>query len=167
MPDPVRPPDPFDLEEGLAASDVAGAAELAGPMRIVSSGDRPDGGRVYQVTAARLVAVDAADPALRDVSVGVPVTARVEVDAAGEVVALAIDEGEPSTEREARTFARNLLVNGAVKGIPASGGRTRRGPPVSSRTTHELAVDERGRKVIRRTGFTITPGGMSQRRGGG
>jgi hypothetical protein len=53
-----------------------------------------------------------------------------------------------------------------VKGIPASGGRTRRGPPISNRTTHELAVDERGRKVIRRTGFTLTPGGMSQRRGG-
>jgi len=165
MPATSPPPDPVDLERALAESDAPGAASLAGPLRVLATAERAAGGHVHEVAASRLVAVDEADPTLADVSVGVPVTARIEVDAGGAVVRVSVAESDAATTREARTFARNLIVNGAVRGLPASGRRVRRGPPIATRSTHELSVDERGRKVIRRTGFTVSPG-LTQRRGG-
>ena len=173
------PVDALDLERRLAESEDPAAADLSGPIRVLAGEDAADGLRVVEVAATRLVPVEESEPALADVSVGVPVTARLELDADGAIVAVEVAEADPTATREARAYTRNLIANGEVGGLPPSGGRVRRGPPIPKRTTHELTVDDRGRKVIRRSGFSVAPGmapgageggrpspGMSRRGGG-
>lgn len=132
------------------------ASRLAGPVTVLSEAPGHAGGTTYQVAASRLVDIDESDPALAGVSIPVPVTAAVEVDGKGSLVGVSVPDADPSADREARAFTRNLIANGSVKGI-ARGGPVRRGPP--TRATHEVTTDEEGRRIIRRTGFTITPPG--------
>ena len=68
---------------------------------------------------------------------------------------VAVPPVDAESAHEARTYARNLIQTGAVKGLPPT-GRVRRsaGPPV--RPTHELKTEADGTRVIRRSGFSIT-----------
>jgi hypothetical protein len=127
------------------------APTLGGPVQILSSAKKP-GHTIYTISATRLVPIDDKDPSLRDISIGVPVTGEVEVDAKGVVKKLSMPDVDAEATREARAYTRNLIVNGAVRGIPAT-SRARRGPP--QRPTHEVRTDRAGRKVIVRTGFDI------------
>jgi hypothetical protein len=133
------------------------ASGLAGPVTVLSEAPGHAGGTTYQVSASRLVDIDDADPALAVVSIPVPITAAVEVDGKGSLVGVSVTKADPSADREARAFTRNLIANGSVKGL-SHGGPVRRGPP--TRATHEVTTDDQGRRIIRRTGFTIAPPGQ-------
>jgi hypothetical protein len=135
------------------ATRAAPSADLTGPVTVLASESRPDGATRVDIQASRLVPVDPDDPALAEVSMPVPMLATVVVDGAGRLEAVETKPLDAEVERQARAFARNLVANGAVRGLAAS-GRVRRGPP--SRPTHEVALDGRGRKVIRRIGFATT-----------
>jgi hypothetical protein len=151
-------PDQQDLPTLEAALDkhaVSRGARLSGPLRVLSAAAGKDGGRIYELSTSVLVPVDEDDPALRDISIAVPVTASLHLGRDGSVGEVDLPPVDAASAREARVFARNLIQTGAVRGLAPS-GRVRRsaGPPI--RPTHELTTDERGAKVIRRTGFTIT-----------
>ena len=143
------------LQAALAEHAGSGQEQLSGPVTVLSATAGKDGGRSYEVSTSVLLPVDENDPALRDVSIPLPVTANVDLDRRGAVVKVAVPPVDPAAAREARAFARNLIQTGAVKGLPPT-GRVRRsaGPPV--RPTHELKTEANGQKVIRRTGFSIT-----------
>ena len=128
--------------------------KLGGPVRVLDTAERADGGSTYQISASHLVPIDEDDPDLAGVSIEVPVTAAVEIDGDGAIVGIDVPV-DPEAQREARAFTRNLIARGAVSGLAAS-GPVRRGPGPATRTTHEVTVDEFGRRVIRRTGFTAT-----------
>lgn len=151
-------PEARDLPTLKAALDrhVDGRGRrLAGSPLVLSSATGADGGRTYQVSTSILVPIDDRNPALRDVSIPVPVTASVRLDRDGAVGQVDVPAVAAASAREARAFARALIQSGAVRGLPPT-GRVRRsaGPPV--RPTHELVTDETGARVIRRTGFTIS-----------
>ena len=151
--------DVTEIEQALAdRKGVAGEdSDLTGPVQVVGTTPTADGGATYQVTASRLVPVDDQDPDLASVYIPVPVTAAVEVDDHDSVVGVQVPDSDPSTEREARAFTRNLIANGAVRGLTRRGPvRRAAGPP--PRSTHEVTTDPAGRRVIRRTGFTLTFG---------
>jgi hypothetical protein len=152
--------DVTEIEQALAdRKGVAGEdSDLTGPVQVVGTTPTADGGATYQVTASRLVPVDDQDPDLASVYIPVPVTAAVEVDDHDSVVGVQVPDSDPSTEREARAFTRNLIANGAVRGLTRS-GPVRRGPGgPPPRSTHEVTTDPAGRRVIRRTGFALTFG---------
>ena len=128
--------------------------ELAGPVHVLDTAEGVDGGSTYQVSASHLVPVDEDDPDLAGVSIAVPVTAAVEVDGDGAIVGIDVP-ADPASQREARAFTRNLIARGAVSGL-AAGRPVRRGPGLPTRATHEVTIDEFGRRVIRRTGFSAT-----------
>jgi hypothetical protein len=147
--------DAAEIERMVLARSAGGdGPELAGPVHVIDTADGADGGSTYHVTASHLVPVDEDDPDLAGVSIAVPVTAAVEVDGEGAIVGIDVP-ADPAAEREARAFTRNLIARGAVSGLAAR-GPVRRGPGPPTRATHELTVDEFGRRVIRRTGFTAT-----------
>lgn len=135
---------------------AAGGSGLAGPVSVLAETPRDDGGTTYQVAASRLVDIDDDDPALAGVSIPVPVTAAVEVDGKGSLVGVSVPDVDPTVDREARAYTRNLIASGSVRGLTAA-GPVRRGPP--TRATHEVTTDDQGRRVIRRTGFSMTPPG--------
>ncbi len=138
--------------EVLAKSAGGDGPELAGPVRVIDSVKGDAGSSTYNVSASYLVPIDDDDPDLAGVSIQVPVTAAVEVDGEGAIVGIDVPV-DPEAQREARAFTRNLIARGAVSGLAAS-GPVRRGPGPATRPTHELTLDESGRRVIRRTGFT-------------
>ncbi len=143
------------LEAALGTNLDSSGSRLSGPLRVLSSTAGADGGRTYEVSASVLLPVDDKDPVLRDVSIPVPVTARLRLDRDGSVGQVAVPQVDAASAREARAFARTLIANGAVRGLAPSGPvRRSAGPPV--RPTHELTTDEHGAKVIRRVGFTTT-----------
>jgi hypothetical protein len=148
--------DADEIERLLAkpTTGAKGGSGLAGPVTVTSMAPRDGGGSIYQISASRLVDVDTADPTLAGVSIPVPVTAAVEVDDKGSLVGVSVPDPDPSADREARAFTRNLIANGSVKGLTAD-GPAQRGPP--TRPTHEVATDAEGRRVIRRTGFSLAP----------
>ena len=126
---------------------------LTGPVTVLASESVAEGMTRVEIQASRLVPLDPDDPVLAEVSIPVPVPATVVVDGSGRLEAVESTPLDDETEHQARSFARNLVANGAVRGVSAS-GRVKRGPP--SRPTHEVALDARGRKVIRRIGFAAT-----------
>jgi hypothetical protein len=135
---------------------TGGESDLTGPVHVLETTPNADGGSTYRVSASRLVPVDIDDPDLASVYIPVPVTAAVEVDGHDSVVGVQVTDPDPSADREARAFTRNLIANGEVKGL-ASGGPVRRGPSrPPPRSTHEVTTDPAGRRVIRRTGFALT-----------
>ncbi len=88
--------------------------------------------------------VDEDDPDLASVYIPVPVTAAVEVDETDTVVGVAVPDPDPSLDHEARAFTRNLIANGAVRGLARS-GPVRRGPAgPPPRSTHEVTTDASG-----------------------
>lgn len=117
--------DATQLEQALVGRQgvAAGATELVGPVRVLETIPSADGGTTYQVSASRLVPVDDDDPDLASVYIPVPVTAAVEVDGHDTVVGVAIPDADPSLDHQARVFTRNLIANGAVRGL-APGGST-------------------------------------------
>jgi hypothetical protein len=147
--------DASEIERLLDAPARRGAprAELTGPVTVLASEPAPDGATRLDIQASRLVSLDPDDPALADVSVAVPVPATVVVGETGRLEMVEVQPLDDETERQARAYVRNLVTNGSVRGLAAA-GPVRRGPP--SRPTHEVALDSRGRKVIRRIGFTAT-----------
>ncbi len=147
--------DAAEIERLLDAPVRRGAprADLTGPVTVLASEPGPDGATRLDIQASRLVPLDPDDPALADVSVAVPVPATVVVGATGRLETVEAEPLDDETERQARAYVRNLVANGSVRGLAAT-GPVRRGPP--SRPTHEVALDQRGRKVIRRIGFTAT-----------
>jgi hypothetical protein len=146
--------DAAELERSLVERSVGGdGPELAGPVHVLDTAEGVDGRSTYQVSASHLVPVDDDDPELAGVSIAVPVMAAVEVDGEGVIVGIDVPD-DPESKREAQSFTRNLIARGEVTGL-ASGGRVRRGWP-PTRATHEVTVDEFGRRVIRRTGFSAT-----------
>jgi hypothetical protein len=150
--------DVTEIEQALAdrAGVAGGGSDLTGPVKVLETTPTPDGGATYQVSASRLVPVDDQDPDLASVYIPVPVTAEVEVDDHDSVVGVQVPDPDPSTDREARAFTRNLIANGAVRGLTKS-GPVRRGPGgPPPRSTHEVTTDPAGRRVIRRTGFAVT-----------
>jgi hypothetical protein len=122
-------------------------------VTVLGSDAGPNGATRVDIQASRLVPVDPDDPALADVSVPLPVPATVVVDEAGHLASVEAGPPDHEAERQARAYARNLVATGAIRGMTAT-GRVRRGPP--TRPTHEVALDARGRKVIRRIGFATT-----------
>jgi hypothetical protein len=150
--------DVAEIEQVLAdRRGVTGSeSDLTGPVHVLETTPTADGGSTYQVSASRLVPVDADDPDLASVYIPVPVTAAVEVDDHDSVVGVQVPDPDPSADREARAFTRNLIANGEVKGLARSGPIRRgpMGPP--PRSTHEVTTDPAGRRVIRRTGFALT-----------
>ena len=150
--------DVAEIEQVLADRKGAtgGESDLTGPVLVLETTPNADGGSTYQVSASRLVPVDADDPDLASVYIPVPVTAAVEVDDHDSVVGVQVPDPDPSADREARAFTRNLIANGEVKGLGAD-GPVRRGPSrPPPRSTHEVTTDPAGRRVIRRTGFALT-----------
>jgi hypothetical protein len=151
--------DAADIERLLDAPAKRGVSTegLTGPVTVLDSHAGDDGDTRVDIQASRLVALDPDDPALADVSIPLPVPATVVVNDAGKLTAVETGPADDESDRQARAYARNLVANGSVKGLAAT-GRVRRGPP--TRPTHEVAVDARGRKVIRRIGFatTLDPG---------
>ena len=140
------------LEAALRARADGSGARLSGPLRVLSAASGTDGGRTYEVSTSVLLPVDEDDPALRDVSIPVPVTTSVHVDRDGSVGQVAVPPVDAASAREARAFARALIANGAVRGLAPPGPvRRSAGPPV--RPTHELTTGEHGERVIRRVGF--------------
>lgn len=153
--------DVTEIEQVLAdrKSVAGGGSDLTGPVQVLETTPTPDGGETYQVSATRLVPVDDQDPDLASVYIPVPVTAAVEVDDHDGVVGVAVPDLDPSVDREARAFTRNLIANGEVRGLARS-GPVRRGPAgPPPRSTHEVTTDPEGRRVIRRTGFALSFGG--------
>ena len=143
-------------------SEAAGELEpsLEGPVQVLAVEPAEQGGSTAQVSATRMIPASDDDPGLADVYVAVPVTGRVELDAKGRVRSVGLEEVSAESTREARAYVRNLVATGAVRGASATGhGPARRGPP--TRATHEVVTDERGRRVLRRIGFTIAPTGGS------
>jgi hypothetical protein len=150
--------DAAEIERSLVETSAAGDGPgLVGPIHILDTAKGVHGGSTYHVSASHLVAVDDDDPDLAGVSIPVPVTVAVEVDGKGAIVGIDVP-ADPASQREARAFTRNLIANGAVSGLAAS-GPVRRGPGPPTRATHEVTTDEFGRRVIRRTGFTTTSPG--------
>ena len=150
--------DVAEIEQVLADRKgvTGGESDLTGPVHVIDTMPNADGGSTYQVSASRLVPVDADDPDLASVYIPVPVTAAVEVDDHDSVVGVQVTDPDPSADREARAFTRNLIANGEVKGLARS-GPVRRGPSgPPPRSTHEVMTDPAGRRVIRRTGFALT-----------
>lgn len=139
---------PEKLEALLAERMPSTDPDLAGPFRVLSVS--PGGAdRVRcEVAAYRLVPVDPADPTLRDVSVPVPVSGWVELRPDGSPAACSLPPPAAEAVREARLFARDLVEQGAVRGL----GRRGKGRP-PGRATHEVQTDGAGRRVIRRAGF--------------
>jgi len=130
-------------------------ANLTGPVTVLGS-EEDDAGRTrVDVQASRLVAVDPDDAELADVCIPVPVSATVVLDASGHLARVESPATDHEADRQARAYARNLVANGSISGLQGPVGAVRRGPP--SRPTHEVAVDARGRKVIRRIGFVAAP----------
>ena len=147
--------DAAEFERKVLATSAGGdGPELAGPVRVLDTVEGDAGGSTYNVSASQLVPIDEDDPDLAGVSIEVPVTAAVEVDGDGAIVGIDVP-ADPEAQRQARAFSRNLIARGAVSGLAAS-GPVRRGPGPATRPTHEVTVDEFGRRVIRRTGFTAT-----------
>lgn len=150
--------DVAEIEQVLADRKgvTGGESDLTGPVHVLDTTPNADGGSTYQVSASRLVPVDADDPDLASVYIPVPVTAAVEVDDHDSVVGVHVPDPDPAADREARAFTRNLIANGEVKGLARS-GPIRRGPSrPPPRSTHEVTTDPAGRRVIRRTGFAMT-----------
>jgi hypothetical protein len=150
--------DVTEIEQALSdRRTVTGdASDLTGPVQVLETTPTPQGGSTYQVSATRLVRVDDTDPDLASVYIPVPVTAEVEVDDHDSIVGVQVTDPDPSTDREARAFTRNLIANGEVRGLARS-GPVRRGPAgPPPRSTHELTTDPAGRRIIRRTGFALT-----------
>ena len=147
--------DAADFERMIVASSTGGEGpELAGPVVVLDRAEGTEGGSIVRVSASSLIPIDADDPDLAGVSIAVPVTAAIELDGQGEVVGIDVPT-DPEAERQAQAFTRNLIARGEVRGLPGS-QPARRGPRPPTRTTHEVAVDELGRRVIRRAGFTAS-----------
>jgi hypothetical protein len=156
--------DVTEIEQALTdrTGMAGGNSELTGPVQVLETTPTADGGATYQVSASRLVPVDEGDPDLASVYIPVPVTAEVEVDGHDSVVGVQVPDPDPTTDREARAFTRSLIANGAVRGLTET-GPVRRGPGgPPPRSTHEVTTDPSGRRVIRRTGFALTPGPTAQ-----
>ena len=150
--------DVAEIEQVLAGRKgvAGGESDLTGPVQVLETTPTADGGSTYQVSASRLVPVDADDPDLASVYIPVPVTAAVEVDDHDSVVGVQVPDPDPSTEREARACTRNLIANGEVRGLARS-GPVRRGPSgPPRRATHEITTDPAGRRVILRSGYALT-----------
>ena len=147
--------DAAEIERLLDAPARRGASttDLTGPVTVLGSDAGPDGVTRVDISASRLVSVDPDDPVLAEVSIPLPVPATVVVDRAGHLASVEAEPPDHEAERQARAYARNLVATGAIRGMAAT-GRVRRGPP--TRPTHEVALDARGRKVIRRIGFATT-----------
>jgi hypothetical protein len=147
--------DAAEIERKVAAGSAAGdGPELSGPVVVLDTAKGAAGGSTYHVSASYLVPVDENDPGLAGVSIAVPVTATVEFDGEGSLVGIDAPT-DAEAQQQARAFTRNLIARGEVQGL-STGTRVRRGPGPPARPTHEVAVDESGRKVIRRIGFTST-----------
>ena len=145
--------DDAEFERDVLATSAGGdGPELTGPVQILEKVEGDAGGSSYQVSASYLVPIDDDDPDLAGVTIPVPVTASVEVDGTGAIVGIDAPP-DPDAEQQARAFTRNLIARGAVSGL-TSGAPVRRGPGLTTRPTHEVTTDERGRRVIRRTGFS-------------
>jgi hypothetical protein len=147
------------ITERLVAEDP----DVVGQVHVLESHPMSDGGLSATVSVSRLRPVATGgdpDPDLEGISVAIPVTAEVVLDAAGELTSADLPEPDEASVREARSYVRSLIASGAVRGMPASPGRpVRRGPPIaggsSGRPTHELVTDEQGRRIIRRIGFDV------------
>ena len=141
---------PDELEALLSQPAEPLGPELTGPFKVLSVSRRGADAIRCEVTACRLVSVDPEDPALRDVSVPLPVAGWIELHGDGSVAASSMAEPGRGELQEARTFARDLIEQGSVRGLSA---RSRR--PLSGRPTHELQTDAAGRRVIRRIGYNL------------
>jgi len=139
-----------ELAQTLERTIAQSAPDVAGPVQIADSSPAGADATDYSVSATRLVPLDSTDPDLAAIYVPVPVSGHVTMtkDGAAETQLDPVDE---SAAREARAWARNLLATGAVAGVTATAPSY--GPPV--RPTHELVEDENGRRVVRRTGFSL------------
>jgi len=142
--------DSVRLAQTLERKIAQSAPDVAGPVRVADSSPAGADATEYSVSASRLVPLDSTDPKLASIYVPVPVTGHVTMTSDGSATTQ-LDPVDESAAREARAWARNLLATGAVAGVTATAPSY--GPPV--RPTHELVEDENGRRVVRRTGFSL------------
>ena len=131
------------VEAALTEHAGSGGQRVSGPVTVLSASPVKTGGTAYEVSTTVLLPLDAQDPALNDVAIPVPVTATVELDRKGAVRRVAVPPVDAESAHEARTYARNLIQTGAVKGLPPIGSR----PALcrSTRATHPR-VEDRGRR---------------------
>lgn len=141
---------PHELEALLSQRAESLRPDLTGPFKVLSVSRRGADAIRCEVTACRLVSVDPEDPALRDVSVPLPVAGWIELRGDGSVAASSMAQPGPGELQEARMFARDLIEQGSVLGLSDQPHR-----PLPGRPTHELQTDAAGRRVIRRTGYTL------------
>ena len=141
---------PAELEAILSRQAASIDPDLAGPFKILSVAPSGKEAVRCEVTACRLVPVDAGDPAPDDIVVPVPASGWIELRADGTVAVSSVSRPGPEEVREAQVFARDLVAQGAVGGLPGGPGGRPRGRP-----THELQTDAQGRRIIRRIGYTI------------
>ena len=142
------------VKRSRTTTKPATSANLTGPVTVLASKTGPEGETRVEIQASRLVPIDPDDPVLADVCIPLPAPATVVIDDAGRLAAVETGPPDEEADRQARAYARNLVANGAVRGLAVTSGPVRRGPP--SRPTHEVETDARGRKVIRRIGFAAT-----------
>lgn len=148
-PDQGHDADPGALAAALERDPASIHPDVTGPVQVVSVAPRPDGGLAGEVSAMRLVPLDADDPELADVFIPMPVNAEVSMGSDGTVKAGAVPAPSGEMVREARAWARSLIANGQVRGVARSAPWY--GPP--GRPTHELVLDSNGHRVLRRLGF--------------
>ena len=141
---------PAELETLLSQRAASLGQDFTGPFKVLSVSRSGTDAIRCQVTACRLVPVDPEDPALRDVSVPLPVSGWIELHSDGSVAGSSMAPPGPSELHEARMFARDLIEQGLVLGFS---NRPRR--PLRGRPTHELQTDAVGRRIIRRIGYTL------------
>ena len=141
--------DAKELEALISNQGEAIGRDVRGPfqVRTVTRSGR-DGARCT-ISAYQLVPVDPADAQLRKIAVLVPVSGWVDLQPDGRIHAAEVEPVNPRDALEARTVARDLVEQGAIRGLPAPAGRH-----VPSRPTHELRPDPSGLQVIHRVGFT-------------
>ena len=141
---------PDELEILLSRRAAALGQDFTGPFKVLSVSRSGTDAIRCEVTACRLVPVDPQDPALRDVSIPLPVSGWIELHSDGSVAASSMAEPGPSELQEARIFARDLIEQGMLLGLSKRPPRPARGRP-----THELQTDATGRRVIRRIGYSL------------
>ena len=146
----MRDARPAEIEALLSQQGTSIGHDVSGPFKVLSVSRKGRDGLHCEVTAYRLVPVDPENPALRDVSVPLPVSGWVELGKDGSVEAASFPQATPAELEEARMFARDLIERGSVRDFPSKPHGPLRGRP-----THEVQTDAAGRRIIRRIGYAV------------
>jgi hypothetical protein len=110
--------------------------DIESPVLLQVSGDG-----TLQIGANRLVAL-ALEGEQAALYAAVPVTISINLDGAGEVLSVSGDSPTADAVADAADFIRALKHRGALRAEPPAKG--------TARQTHEVIVDARDRRIVRR-----------------